>query len=148
MGRLQPRSLLFRLYVEAVVCGACMVEGRSKSLFPQSLGLSQKITASVSFAAWRKQKMRKGVFAMLLVLLLGASNSLAQKLTGGIYVQVLDPGGAAVAEVKASVINDERGTKLDVLGSSDGVVNVPDLAPGAYKVMIQRDGVKTTTTTV
>ncbi len=92
--------------------------------------------------------MRKGVFAMLLVLLLGASNSLAQKLTGGIYVQVLDPGGAAVAEVKASVVNDERGTKLDVLGSSDGVVNVPDLAPGTYKVMIQRDGFKTTTTTV
>ncbi len=92
--------------------------------------------------------MRKVVFGVLLVLLLGASNSLAQRLTGGISVQVLDPGGAAVSGAKASIVNDERGTKLDVVGTGDGVVNVPDLAPGSYKVTVQRDGFKTASANV
>src|SRR6266404_2065327 len=94
------------------------------------------------------KEMRKVVFGVLLVLLLGASNSLAQRLTGGISVQVLDPGGAAVSGAKASIVNDERGTKLDVVGTGDGVVNVPDLAPGSYKVTVQRDGFKTASANV
>jgi hypothetical protein len=87
--------------------------------------------------------MRKAIVAVLVVMLLGAGHAIAQRLTGGLAVQVLDPEGKAVSEVKASVLSKERGNKVDVVSNSEGQVIMPDLAPGEYEITLQHEGFRT-----
>src|ERR1700730_4633653 len=87
--------------------------------------------------------MRKATVAVLVVMLLGAGHAIAQRLTGGLAVQVLDPEGKAVSEVKASVLSKERGNKVDIVSNSEGQVIMPDLAPGEYEISLQHEGFRT-----
>jgi Carboxypeptidase regulatory-like domain len=87
--------------------------------------------------------MRKAMLSILVVLLLTAGYSFGQRLTGGLSVQVSDPEGKAVSDVRASVLNKERGNKVDVVSNSDGQVVVSDLAPGDYQITLQHDGFRT-----
>jgi outer membrane receptor protein involved in Fe transport len=94
------------------------------------------------------RQMRRLLFALLLALLFPATSLMAQRLTGSASVQVLDPTGKAVSDAKAVISNSDRGIKLSVTGTSEGVVTVPDLPPGDYKITLQREGFKTTTATL
>jgi hypothetical protein len=87
--------------------------------------------------------MRKAMLSILLVLLLTAGYSFGQRLTGGLSLQVSDPEGKAVSDVRASVLSKERGNKVDVVSNSDGQVVVSDLAPGDYQITLQHDGFRT-----
>jgi hypothetical protein len=87
--------------------------------------------------------MRKAMLSILVVLLLTAGYSFGQRLTGGLSVQVSDPEGKAVSDVRASVLSKERGNKVDVVSNSDGQVVVSDLAPGDYQITLQHDGFRT-----
>jgi hypothetical protein len=87
--------------------------------------------------------MRKAILIVLAVFLASASYAFAQRLTGGLTVQVTDPEGKAVSDVKASVVSKARGNKLELESNSDGQVVVPDLPPGDYQVSLQRDGFRT-----
>ena len=87
--------------------------------------------------------MRKAMLSILVVLLLTAGYSFGQRLTGGLSIQVSDPQGKAVSDVKASVLSKERGNKVDVVSNSDGQVVVSDLAPGDYQITLQHDGFRT-----
>jgi hypothetical protein len=87
------------------------------------------------------------VFALMLVLI-PASNLLAQRLTGSAIVQVLDPSGAAVPDARATLTSKEKGTSIELKSGADGVVVVPDLAAGDYSVSVQHEGFKTSSTVV
>jgi hypothetical protein len=71
----------------------------------------------------------------------------AQRITGGIAGQVLDPNNAAVAGAKITIVNEERVFRLEIVSGEDGTFTVPDLAPGTYKVTTQHAGFKTNVTT-
>src|SRR5690349_20547551 len=88
--------------------------------------------------------MRKGVvwFAGLVCLLAVAGGTWAQRITGTISGQVLDPNGAAVAGARVTIANDEKGYKLEVSTGEEGTFSAPDLGPGNYKVSIQHAGFK------
>src|SRR5450432_2004252 len=87
--------------------------------------------------------MRKSIVVMLVVLLIGAGHALAQRLTGALTVQVTDPEGKSVSDVKASVLSKARGNKLDIESTSEGQVVVSDLPPGDYQLTLQHDGFRT-----
>ncbi len=87
--------------------------------------------------------MRKAIVSILFVLLLTAGYSFGQRLTGGLSIQITDPTGKAVADVKASVVNKERAKKVEVESNSEGQVIVADLPPGDYHVTLQHDGFST-----
>jgi Carboxypeptidase regulatory-like domain len=87
--------------------------------------------------------MRKAIVSILLVLLLTAGYSFGQRLTGGLSIQITDPSGKAVADVKASVLSKERGNKVEVESNSEGLVIVADLPPGDYHATLQHDGFNT-----
>jgi len=87
--------------------------------------------------------MRKATLSIVVLLLLTAGYSFGQRLTGGLSVQVSDPEGKAVSDVKASVVSKERGNKVDVESNSEGQVIVSDLAPGEYQITLQHDGFRT-----
>lgn len=72
----------------------------------------------------------------------------AQRLTGSARLQVTDPTGASVPGVKATVVSQAKGTKIEVTGTSDGAVVLPDLDPGNYTVTLQHEGFKTVSTVV
>ena len=87
--------------------------------------------------------MRKAIIAVLVVLLLGAGHVYAQRLTGALTVQVLDPDGKVVSDVKATVLSKDRGNKIDTVSNADGQVVVSDLAPGVYELTLQHEGFRT-----
>lgn len=89
--------------------------------------------------------MRRICVAMLLALL-SVTGAFAQKLTGALTVQVLDPEGKAVANVAANLENSDRAIARQVTTSSDGLVNIQDLPPGDYKLTLKHDGFRTVTT--
>ncbi len=91
--------------------------------------------------------MRRIVFAFLVILLI-ATNAAGQRLSGSLSGTALDPAGAAVANAKVTIANDARGFKLELTADADGSFVAPDLAPGDYKITIQKEGFKTLTTTV
>jgi hypothetical protein len=93
-------------------------------------------------------RMRRMLLCLVLALLVPAASVMAQRLTGSASVQVLDPTGKAVSDVKATVASTERGIKLELKGTSEGIVAVPDLPPGDYKITLLHDGFKTTTATL
>jgi hypothetical protein len=87
--------------------------------------------------------MRKAIFSIVAVLLLCSGYSFGQRLTGGLSVQVTDPDGKTISDVRASVVSKDRGTKADVVSNSEGLIVVPDLAPGDYQLALQHDGFRT-----
>lgn len=87
--------------------------------------------------------MRKAIIAVLVVLLLGAGHVYAQRLTGALTAQVLDPDGKVVADVKASVLGKEHGNKIDTVSNAEGQVVVADLAPGEYELTLKHEGFRT-----
>src|ERR1051325_10428278 len=96
----------------------------------------------------RQNWARVGSVVLLILVTLFALQavSFAQRLTGSAHVDIQDPSGAAVPGAKAALTSKEKGTKLDLVAGSDGVLVVPDLAPGDYNLAVQHEGFKTVTT--
>ncbi len=98
--------------------------------------------------------MRKLLFSTLSILLgvmivLAPTGTLmAQRLTGSATLQILDPSGAAVPDARATLTSKEKGTSIELKSGADGVVVIPDLAPGDYSISVQHEGFKTTSTVV
>jgi len=83
------------------------------------------------------------VAALLCVPTLLASLALAQRTTGALRGQVLDPQGAVFPNARISVTNQETGVASNTVTSSAGTWNVPSLIPGKYSVSIQAQGFRT-----
>jgi len=81
--------------------------------------------------------------ALVLVLTLLGSAAMAQRTTGALRGQVLDPQGATVANAKITVTDQETGVVSTTVTSSAGTWNVPSLIPGRYTVSIEAKGFRT-----
>jgi Carboxypeptidase regulatory-like domain len=81
--------------------------------------------------------------SFIAALLLCTCAAYGQRLTGALSVQVLDPEGKTVSDVKATVLSKDRGNKVDVVSDSEGHVVVADLAPGVYQLTLEHDGFRT-----
>ncbi|HUQ92215.1 MAG TPA: carboxypeptidase regulatory-like domain-containing protein, partial [Bryobacteraceae bacterium] len=74
-----------------------------------------------------------------LVLLAGALwASPTATLTG----RVTDPTGAAMPGVEALAINVETGLRMTTLTNDEGLYNIPQLAPGTYRIVLRKHGFK------
>ena len=80
------------------------------------------------------------VAPLLLVLVLFVSLATAQRTTGTLRGQVLDPQGASVANARITVSNQETGVVFNAVTSSAGAWNVPNLIPGKYSINAQAQG--------
>jgi hypothetical protein len=85
----------------------------------------------------------KWVATHLCVFTLLTSLAIAQRTTGALGGQVLDPQGAAVPNAKISVTDQETGVVSSTVTSSAGTWNVPSLIPRKYSVSIQAQGFRT-----
>ena len=82
----------------------------------------------------------KWVAVHLCVFILLASLAIAQRTTGALGGQVLDPQGATVPNAKISVTALDTGVVSSTVTSSAGTWSVPSLIPGKYSISIQADG--------
>ena len=80
------------------------------------------------------------VATYLCVFMVLASLSVAQRTTGTLSGQVLDPQGATVPNARISVTDQDTGVVSNTVTSSAGTWNVPSLIPGRYSVSIQAQG--------
>lgn len=71
-----------------------------------------------------------------------AAPCLAQRTTGTLRGQVLDPQGAVVAGANVTVANEATGVAQLVQTTSAGTYNLPSLIPGKYTVAVEAGGFK------
>ena len=76
------------------------------------------------------------VFAFLLLTIA----AVGQSTTGTLRGQVLDPQGAAIANAKIKITNQETAIVSNTTSSSAGTWNLPSLIPGKYSVSIEASG--------
>src|SRR6266581_2232527 len=80
---------------------------------------------------------------LLAVAVLALCNpALAQRTTGSLRGQVLDPQGAAVANAKVTVTNQDTGVVQTTQTTSAGTWNLPSILPGKYTVSVEGAGFK------
>ena len=92
------------------------------------------------------QKLCAGAFLAALALALPfASPAIAQVVTATLTGAVTDSSGAMVPEAKVTAIETSTGVSRTTITSADGVYTMPFLAPGIYRVEIQKAGFKTFT---
>jgi len=60
----------------------------------------------------------------------------------GIQGTVADASGAVIAGAKVTLVNKETGRKSEATASGDGFYRFSSLAPGAYKLTVEREGFK------
>jgi hypothetical protein len=66
----------------------------------------------------------------------------AQRITGTLRGQVLDPSGAAVPDAQVTATNKETGVSVKITTTSAGTYSFPSLIPGIYNVSVEAKGFK------
>src|SRR6266849_10711906 len=66
----------------------------------------------------------------------------AQRITGTLRGQILDPSGAAVPDAQVTATNQETGVSVKITTTSAGTYSFPSLIPGVYKVEVEAKGFK------
>src|SRR2546423_6877009 len=70
------------------------------------------------------------------------NSALAQRTTGSLRGQVLDPQGAAVANAKVTVTNQDTGIAQTTQTTSAGTWSLPSILPGKYTVSVEAPSFK------
>jgi hypothetical protein len=91
--------------------------------------------------------MRQPLSALSRAVLLFAFTTLlpvaaSAQFKAGIQGTVADSSGAVIAGAKVTLVNKETGRKSEATASSDGIYRFLSLAPGAYKLTVEREGFK------
>src|SRR5262245_32127436 len=81
------------------------------------------------------------VASLALLAALAPSTASAQ-FNAGIQGTVTDPTGALISGAKITLVNKETGRKSEATAGSEGFYRFSSLAPGAYKLIIEREGFK------
>src|SRR2546421_1517269 len=81
-------------------------------------------------------------FLLAVAVLALCNSALAQRTTGSLRGQVLDPQGAAVANAKVTVTNQDTGVAQTTQTTSAGTWNLPSILPGKYTVSMEAPGFK------
>jgi carboxypeptidase family protein/TonB-dependent receptor-like protein len=86
----------------------------------------------------------RGAWRLLFALLIGGLCSTAAwaQFKAGIQGTVADASGAVIAGAKVTLVNKETGRKSEMTASSEGLFRFSSLAPGAYKLTVEREGFK------
>ena len=84
--------------------------------------------------------LRFSLAILMITMLSGAAA--AQRTTGTLRGQVLDPQGAVIANAQVVVTNEATGVSESLLTSSAGTYNLPAVLPGSYTVAIDAKGFK------
>src|SRR5882762_3618838 len=87
----------------------------------------------------------RGLFYSALVLglaLIFSMPAAAQRITGTLRGQVLDPSGAAVPDAQVTATSQETGVSVRIMATSAGTYSFPSLIPGLYKVSVEAKGFK------
>ncbi len=66
----------------------------------------------------------------------------AQRTTGTLRGQVLDPAGAAVANAQVTATNQQTGVSIKTATTTAGTYNFPSILPGRYSVTVEMPGFK------
>lgn len=84
------------------------------------------------------------MFACLTVVLVFvfSASARAQRTTGTLRGQVLDPTGAAVVDAQVTATNVETGVTIKIATTSAGTYSFPSLLPGKYTVTVEAPGFK------
>src|SRR3989440_8732264 len=101
--------------------------------------------ATLSRACRYQVNGRSSVVLALLVTataLLFSASAFAQRTTGPLRGQVLDPAGAVVPNAEVTVKNQETGVSVKVTTTSAGTYALPSLIPGVYKISVEAKGFK------
>lgn len=106
-----------------------MIGGREKHL-----GACQSFFCSLSRSI--------SVLLVTALALLLSNPASAQRTTGTLRGQVLDPTGAVVPDASVTVTNQETGVTVKVTTTSAGTYAVPSLIPGLYKITVEAKGFK------
>ena len=88
-------------------------------------------------------KKALGAAALLLVLILLASNGFAQQLTGTLSATVTDSAGAVVPGAKVTMKNAASGDVRTTVSNGSGYFTITAVQPGTYSVSIEAPGFKT-----
>src|SRR5215468_9166040 len=83
--------------------------------------------------------MRVASLALLVALL---SSVASAQFKASIQGTVTDSTGAVVSGAKVTLANKETGRKSEATASSEGLFRFSSLAPGGYKLSVERDGFK------
>jgi hypothetical protein len=82
------------------------------------------------------------VFVLASVVMALVGIAAAQRTTGTLRGQVLDPQGAVVVDARVRVTNDATGIAQELVTTSAGTYNVPSLIPGNYTVTVEAKSFK------
>src|SRR5712664_1015882 len=66
----------------------------------------------------------------------------AQRTTGTLRGQVLDPAGAVVANANVTATNQQTGVSIKTATTTAGTYNFPSILPGRYSVTVEMPGFK------
>ncbi len=84
--------------------------------------------------------LSRRMLVLALAVLLTAPFAFSQQVFGSIYGTVTDPSGAAVANVKITITDVNKGTSSDVTTDASGSYNKGQLIPDNYKVTAETAG--------
>lgn len=90
-------------------------------------------------ASWRRILSVTLIALTVLIFSIPAS---AQRTTGTLRGQVLDPSGAVVPDAKVAITNQQTNVWVNVTTTSAGTYEAPSLIPGLYRVVIEAAGFK------
>src|SRR6266567_8184152 len=95
-------------------------------------------------AASRFMSLRSLFYSALVLglALIFSMPTLAQRTTGTLRGQLLDPSGAAVPDAQVTATNQETGVSVKITTTSAGTYSFPSLIPGVYKVSVEAKGFK------
>src|SRR5215469_18709244 len=85
----------------------------------------------------------KGLIAAAVVLLLARVVVAQGIVTGSISGTVLDPQGAVISGAAIRATQSATNRVFTTTSSSGGVVLVPSLPPGAYSIIVEKQGFST-----
>jgi hypothetical protein len=80
--------------------------------------------------------------AVAAAILVSIGTAVAQRTTGTLRGQVLDPAGAAVANARVTAVNKDTGVSISIETTSAGTYDFPSLLPGKYTVTVEVEGFK------
>ncbi len=102
---------------------------------------STKQCANSHKAAWLVMRLLSTV-AVAAAILVSIGTAVAQRTTGTLRGQVLDPAGAAVANARVTAVNKDTGVSISIETTSAGTYDFPSLLPGKYTVTVEVEGFK------
>ena len=89
-------------------------------------------------------RMLRARLFVLSVCLALAMPAFCQTTTGTITGTITDPSGAAIPNVRVTVVQTETNFESKATTNSEGLYRVPALIPGTYRVTFEADGFKRT----